>query len=104
MIFNKDDVIIADKISGVDIGDIINLDKVLLIGSKKSTIIGRPYVTAARVVASVEEIAKDKKVIAFKMRRRKNSQSKTGFRRQVTVLRVNEIIVDNSIEHFGLEK
>lgn len=46
----------------------------------------------------VEEIAKDKKVIIFKMRRRKNSKRKNGFRRQVTVLRVKEILLNDDDE------
>jgi ribosomal protein L21 len=43
----------------------------------------------------VEEIAKDKKVITLKVRRRKNSQNIKGFRRQVTILRIREIILSN---------
>ena len=41
-----------------------------------------------QVTFNVEEITKDKKVIAFKMRRRKNSKRTKGFRRDVTILRV----------------
>lgn len=43
----------------------------------------------------VEEITKDKKVIIFKSRRRKHSRSKNGFRREVTILRVKDIIVND---------
>ena len=42
---------------------------------------------------AVEEMAKDKKVHIFKMRRRKNSKRLRGYRRQVTILRVVDIIV-----------
>lgn len=40
----------------------------------------------------VEEKTLDKKVVALKFRRRKNSKRLRGFRREVTVLRVVDII------------
>lgn len=46
------------------------------------------------MTATVEERARDKKVIIFKMRRRKNSKRTRGFRRQVTILRINEIAIE----------
>ena len=97
-----DDTIVVNLIHNVDIGDTITIDQVLLIGSKRTTIIGQPVVKSAQVIAQVEEITKDKKVIAFKMRRRKNSKSTEGHRRQVVVLRINDIIVDKDIENLGL--
>jgi len=51
------------------------------------------YSIGARVQLEVEEVTKDKKVIIFKSRRRKNSKSKNGFRRHVTVLRVTDIVI-----------
>jgi large subunit ribosomal protein L21 len=87
-----DDVIVADRMEHVDIGDVVNLDKVLMIGMRESTLIGRPYINGAKVIATVEEKAKDKKVIAFKMRRRKNSRRTKGFRRQLTILRITDIV------------
>lgn len=44
-----------------------------------------------QVTVAVEEQTLDKKVIAFKMRRRKNSRRLRGFRRSVTILRVMDI-------------
>jgi len=87
----------------VDIGETITIDDVLLVGSRRSTIIGQPIVKSAQVLAQVEEITKDKKVIAFKMRRRKNSKSTVGHRRDIVILRINDIIIDKNIENLGLE-
>lgn len=92
-----DDVIVALKMNDIDIGQTIELDKVLLIGSRSNTIIGRPYIKEATVLATVEEITRDKKVKIFKMRRRKNSQTMKGFRRDVTILRITDIKVDDII-------
>eukprot|EP01039_Chlorochromonas_danica_P010151 gene10151-11234_t len=92
----QDDVIVSDKIDGMDIGDIVTAPSVLLLGSRNTTIIGRPSIAGARVTLEVEEVTKDKKVIAFKFRRRKSSRRLRGFRRQITILRVKEIDVGGS--------
>lgn len=62
-----------------------------MVGARANTHIGHPYVEGAQVTATVEEITKDKKVLAFKMRRRKSSKRLKGFRRQLTILRINSI-------------
>lgn len=85
-----DDLVVADRIEGVDIGDKLSLP-VLLVGSRRCTVVGRPLVEGASVLCEVEELAKDKKVVTLKTRRRKNSKSLVGFRRQVTILRVLDI-------------
>ena len=54
--------------------------------------VGRPYIPHARVICSVEELTRDKKVYTFKTRRRKNSRTLRGFRKRVTVLRVDDIV------------
>ena len=88
-----DDTIVVDKMDGVDIGDQIDIKDVLLVGSKKTTMVGHPFIAGSTVLASVEEIAKDKKVITFKTRRRKASKRMRGFRRQITVLRIDDIVL-----------
>jgi len=95
------DIIIADHIEGVDIGDTVVYPEVLLVGSRKATVVGRPYVTSSEVVCTVEELTRDKKVITFKTRRRKASRRIRGFRRRITVLRVDEIRVSED-DHSSL--
>lgn len=83
-----DDLIVTEKISGLDINDTIRLNRVLLLGSKTETVIGRPYVQDASVTAAVEEQFLDGKVIVFKKRRRKNSRRTNGHRQPLTSLRI----------------
>lgn len=77
----------------IDIGQKLEMNEVALIGSRKATLVGAPLVQGGQVLLEVEEMTKDKKVIIFKSRRRKNSKSKNGFRRLVTILRVVDIVV-----------
>lgn len=89
-----DDVIVSAKLSPVttfSVGSVHTLKEVLLVGSSHLTLVGLPHVGGAEVNVMVEEITKDAKVIVFKKRRRKNSQRKKGFRRDVTMLRVLDI-------------
>lgn len=91
----SNDTFVVDRMEGVDIGDQIEIPHVLLVGSRKSTVVGRPMVPNCSLLVSVEEKVKDKKVIIFKMRRRKNSRRTRGFRRQITVLRVDGVKIND---------
>jgi large subunit ribosomal protein L21 len=69
-------------------GKKVEFDSVLLVGSDDDVKIGTPYVKGAKVSAEVVEHIKDKKVVVFKYRRRKDSMSKNGHRQQYSVLKV----------------
>ncbi|RLN84131.1 hypothetical protein BBJ28_00005589 [Nothophytophthora sp. Chile5] len=86
------DVVIAEKIKHAKVGEIMDLDEVLLLGNVNQTIVGRPLVAGAKVRARVEEQTLDEKIDVFKKKRRKNYRRWNGFRRQVTVLRVTDIV------------
>ena len=84
-------------------GDYLNLD--LIDASPKDKIvveevlainagelkIGTPFVEGAKVELEVIAHGKDKKIIIYKKRRRKDSKLKKGFRRQFTRVKVTKI-------------
>jgi len=88
---SPNDLIYTEKLKYCDINDKLMLNKVLLLGSKDQTIIGRPTVPKAAVFAVVEEHALDEKVIIFKKKRRKNYRRTTGHRQELTRLRILEV-------------
>ena len=88
-----DDVIYFPKLDGVDIDDVLSLNRVLLAGTRDATVIGRPLVPGATVVAAVEEIFKDFKVFNFKLKRRKGYKRFRGHRDQLVALRILEVNV-----------
>jgi len=95
-----DDLITTEKLEGVDINDTLRLQRVLMLGSVKETVIGRPYIQGASVVAAVEEQFLDGKVISFYKRRRKNSRRTRGHRQPLTTLRILEVVgIDEAAEH-----
>ena len=94
-----DDVLEIGKIAG-DVGTIVQLDEVLLVGGD-TPVLGAPMVDGASVAAEVLQHKRGPKVIAFKKRRRKNSRRKRGYRDEITVLRITEILTDSATPTVG---
>ncbi|MBV8924276.1 MAG: 50S ribosomal protein L21 [Bradyrhizobium sp.] len=94
-----DDVLEIGKIAG-DVGTIVQLGEVLVLGGE-TPLLGTPNVTGASVAAEVLQHKRGPKVIAFKKRRRKNSRRKRGYRDEITVLRITEILADNAKPSIG---
>ena len=84
------DVVITESLS-CEVGEKILLKKILLVGTKDFTAIGKPLLTSAAVEATIEEQTKAAKVIIFKKKRRKNYARTKGHRQPITVLRVGDI-------------
>src|ERR1700716_4151008 len=89
-----DDVLEIGKIAG-DVGTIVQLGEVLLFGGNQP-VLGAPTVAGASVAAEVLQHKRGPKIISFKKRRRKNSRRKRGYRDEITVLRITEILTDNN--------
>src|ERR1700753_3857701 len=94
-----DDVLEIGKIAG-DVGTIVQLGEVLLVGGE-SPILGTPTVAGATVAAEVLQHKRGPKVISFKKRRRKNSRRKRGYRDEITVLRITEILTNDNKPTIG---
>jgi large subunit ribosomal protein L21 len=94
-----DDVLEIGKIAG-DVGTIVQLGEVLVVGGE-SPILGTPTVAGASVAAEVLDHKRGPKVIAFKKRRRKNSRRKRGYRDEITVLRITEILTNDNKPSIG---
>jgi large subunit ribosomal protein L21 len=94
-----DDVLEIGKIAG-DVGTIVQLGEVLLVGGE-SPVLGTPTVPGATVAAEVLQHKRGPKVISFKKRRRKNSRRKRGYRDEITVLRITEILTNDNKPTIG---
>lgn len=71
-------------------GDNVTFDKVILVSGEKQ-IIGTPYVKEAKVEGKVLEHTKGKKIIVFKFRPKKGSQTKKGHRQNYTKVEITKI-------------
>ncbi|KAJ3692192.1 hypothetical protein LUZ60_012542 [Juncus effusus] len=76
------------RLKGANVDDKIILNKVLFVGTRTKDYIGQPVVTNAAVHAVVEEQGRDKKVIIFKYKKKKNYRRKIGHRQPNTRIRI----------------
>jgi large subunit ribosomal protein L21 len=75
-----------------EIGQTLELDRVLMIQGKSGTTVGTPTVAGAKVVAEVLEQGREKKIVVFKKKKRKRYTRKAGHRQPFTTVRVKEIV------------
>ncbi len=88
----KDALIKVDSIDA-EKGTVIEIDTVLLVSNDGSVSVGAPYVKGAKVKAVVEDSIRDKKVIVYKYKSKKDYHRTIGHRQQYTTIRVQEIVV-----------
>ena len=74
-------------------GDLITIDDVLFVNTGTDVKIGTPVVSGAKVVCEVLDRVKDRKVVVFKFKRKKNYARKRGHRQQYVRVKVKEIKV-----------
>jgi len=86
---SEGDLLKVEKLEGA-VGDTVELTEVLMVGGEKVTI-GTPLVPNATVVGKIVEQGKDKKILVFKAKRRKNSRKLNGHRQLRTVLKIEKI-------------
>ena len=86
---SQGDRIRVEKLDG-DIGTSLEFDDVLMIGGDK-VVVGTPNVEGAKVTAEITGQDKAKKVIVFKMKRRKGYRRKQGHRQPYTDLKITGI-------------
>lgn len=85
------DIILLDKMN-LEPKSSIELNEVLALIENDNIDVGNPFIQNAKVKAEVINNGRAKKVITFKKRRRKDSKTKRGFRRDFTRVRILEII------------
>lgn len=87
---NQGDVIKVEKLTA-DVGQKIDFDRVLLVGEGSDVKVGSPIVDGASVSGTVVEQDRGKKIIVFKMKRRKNYRRKQGHRQDYTGVLIDNI-------------
>ncbi len=83
------DILLFDKM-GLDPKTAIEIKEVLAVNNGELRT-GTPFVGGAVVMAEVINEGRDRKVVIFKKRRRKDSKVKRGFRRDHTRVRITAI-------------
>lgn len=79
----------VEKIAA-EVGSTVSIDKVLMLGGDK-TVVGTPYVEGYKVTCKVENQDKDKKILVFHYKPKKNIRKRYGHRQPFTSLLIEKI-------------
>ena len=86
------EIVEVDKLS-LEVGERVELDRVLLVADGEEVRVGQPTVEGAKVLATVTGHVKGAKLIVFKYRPRERYRRKKGHRQNYTRLTIDEIVV-----------
>jgi large subunit ribosomal protein L21 len=84
------DILRVERLDG-EVGASVEFPEVLLASADDAVRIGTPLVAGARVLGTIVAQGRDRKVLVFKKKRRKNYRRRRGHRQSVTTVRVTEI-------------
>ncbi len=73
-------------------GDTVELGEVLLVGDGDEITVGAPLVAGARVLGTIAEQGRDRKIVVFKYKNKTRARKKTGHRQHFTRVRVDDIL------------
>ena len=89
------DIVKIEKLENLKTKNKIEFNEILAYGDNKTLEVGSPLVSGAKVEAELIKNGKNKTVLIFKKRRRKNSRRKNGHRQLYSLIKINKIFSKN---------
>jgi len=90
------EILKVEKLGIKDSGK-VEFKEVLAYGDEKSIEVGSPLVQGAKVEAELIKNGKNRTVLIFKKRRRKNSRRKNGHRQRYSLIKINKIFAKDGV-------
>ena len=75
-----------------EVGASVSFDEVLMVGEGENVRVGTPFLSGAKVNATVVSHGRGEKERIFKLRRRKHFQKTQGHRQSYTEVRIDDIV------------
>ena len=85
------DILKIEKLKNSKPESKIEFNEVLAYGDDKTLEVGSPLVKGAKVEAELMKNSKNRTILIFKKRRRKNSRRKNGHRQQYSLIKISKI-------------
>ena len=85
------EIIKVEKLENFKSESKIEFKEVLAYGDDKNIELGEPVISGAKVEADLLKNGKNRTILIFKKRRRKNSRRKNGHRQQYSMVRISKI-------------
>lgn len=86
------DLVTVEKLSQ-ETGTDVTIDAVLMVSKDGQNTYGSPYISGAKVIATVEKRGRARKVLVHKQRPRKVYRKTNGHRQSYTSLKIKEIVL-----------
>src|SRR5690625_6746739 len=88
---SEGDILTVNRYPDTEAGATITIDEVLTLGEGADAKIGTPLVEGASVTATILENKRDKKIVVFKKKKRKDYERKRGHRQEISVIKIDSI-------------
>ena len=85
------EILKVEKVGNLKPESKIEFKEILAYGDDKNIEVGLPLVQGAKVEAKLIKNGKNRTVLVFKKRRRKNSRKKNGHRQEYSLIKINKI-------------
>jgi large subunit ribosomal protein L21 len=89
---SEGDIVFVDRMEELEEGSSVEFDNVLLLSEEKKVTVGDPFVKNAKVKATVVSHGKDKKILVFKYKAKKNERKARGHRQANTRIQIEKIV------------
>ena len=89
------DIVKIEKLENLKTKSKIEFNEILAYGDDANIEVGSPIIKGAKVEANLIKNSKNKTVLIFKKRRRKNSRKKNGHRQLYSLIKINKIFSKN---------
>ena len=86
------EILKVEKLEDLKENSKIEFNEILAYGDDKKIEIGTPTIQGSKVEANLIKNSKNRTILIFKKRRRKNSRRKNGHRQEFSLIRINKII------------
>ncbi|TJX63134.1 50S ribosomal protein L21 [Soehngenia saccharolytica] len=85
------DIVYVEKLHAEE-GETVSFDKVLLLSNENGLVAGKPFVEGAKVEGKILDHGKQKKIIVYKYKAKKNERRKHGHRQPFTKVQIEKIV------------
>jgi len=75
-------------------GNQITINRVLLVNTGKTVLIGKPYLDMVKVKAKISQHFRGKKITVYKMQPKKKTRKKQGHRQELTRVLIENLITN----------
>ena len=86
------DILKIEKLNNLKDKNKVEFQDILAYGDDKVAELGSPKIDGAKVEADIIKNGKNRTILIFKKRRRKNSRRKNGHRQEFSLIRISKII------------